>query len=110
KLRSQKEETVSTYKRGDIYWYKFMWHGEIVRESTRQGNDKVARNMEAAHRSALAKGEVGIREKQRAPILREFLKGDFQRYAETRHVAKPMTFRYYKQGSNMLMRSSLAGL
>src|SRR6266849_4856768 len=47
-----------------IYWYKFMWNGELVRESTKQGNDKVARQMESAHRTSLAKGEVGIREKK----------------------------------------------
>jgi len=34
-----------------VYWYKFMWNGTLVRESTRQGNDKVARQMEAAHRT-----------------------------------------------------------
>lgn len=43
-----------------VYWYKFMWNGKLVRESTKQGNDKVARQMEAAHRTSLAKGEVGI--------------------------------------------------
>jgi len=37
----------------------------MVRESSKQGNDKVARQMEAAHRTSLAKGEVGIREKKR---------------------------------------------
>ena len=31
----------------DVYWYKFMWLGKVVRESTKQGNDKVARQMEA---------------------------------------------------------------
>ena len=36
------------YKRGKIYWYKFMWNGELIRESTKQGNDKVARSMESA--------------------------------------------------------------
>ena len=45
-----------------IYWYKFMWQGESIRESTKQGNDRKARNMEAAHRAALANGLVGIRE------------------------------------------------
>jgi hypothetical protein len=55
---------VSVYKRGDVYWYKFMWLGKLVRESTKQGNDKVARQMEAAHRTSFAKGEVGIREKK----------------------------------------------
>ena len=59
---------VSIYKRGEVYWYKFMWQGRMVRESTKQGNDKVARQMEAAHRTSLAKGEVGIREKRPVPI------------------------------------------
>jgi hypothetical protein len=40
---------MSLYKRRDVYWYKFMWKGKIIRESTKQGNDKVARNMESAH-------------------------------------------------------------
>jgi hypothetical protein len=52
---------MSTYKRGDVYWYKFMWEGRLIRESTKQGNDKVARQMEAAHRTSLAKGEVEVR-------------------------------------------------
>lgn len=58
-------------KRGScgVYWYKFMWLGKLVRESTKQGNDKVARQMEAAHRTSLAKGEVGIREKKPLPTF-----------------------------------------
>ncbi len=60
------------YKRGKVYWYKFMWNGEMIRESTRLGNDKVARQMESAHRTSLAKGEVGIREKKKIPTLGKF--------------------------------------
>jgi hypothetical protein len=30
-----------TYKRGKVYWYKFVWQGKLIRESTKQGNDKV---------------------------------------------------------------------
>jgi integrase len=48
---------VSIYKRGVVYWYKFMWHGEMIRESTKQGNDKKARNIESAHRTRLSKQE-----------------------------------------------------
>lgn len=55
------------YKRGDIYWYRFVWTGELIRESTRQTNKRVAQQMEAAHRASLAKGEVGIREKNARP-------------------------------------------
>jgi integrase len=98
------------YKRGKIYWYKFMWKGSLVRESTKQGNDKVARQMESAHRTSLAKGEVGIREKKPAPTLKEFLKQEFQPYVETRHASKPNTLRYYKDGSTMLIDSDLGSL
>jgi len=55
-----------------------MWKSELVRESTKQGNDKVARQMEAAHRTSLAKGEVGIREKRHAPTLSEFCEKRFE--------------------------------
>src|SRR5215813_3444140 len=98
------------YKRGKVYWYKFMWKGDLVRESTKQGNNKVARDMESAHRTALAKGEVGIREKKPAPTLKEFLKNDFLPFAKTKHSAKPLTYRYYKQGSDLLLKSTMAGL
>ena len=47
-----------------------MWNGESVRESTKQGNDKIARQMEAAHKTSLAKGEVGIRDKRPVPTLK----------------------------------------
>ena len=63
---------MAIYKRGQIYWYKFTFNGEAIRESTRQKNQHTARQMEAAHRTSLAKGEVGIREKQRAPTLKDF--------------------------------------
>ena len=98
------------YKRGKFYWYKFMWQGQLVRESTKQRNDKVARQMESAHRTSLAKGEVGLRERKPAPTLKEFLKQEFLPYVETRHATKPNTLRYYADGSSMLTKSELAGL
>ena len=73
---------MSIYKRGDVYWYKFMWKGQVIRESNKQGNDKVARQMEATHRTSLAKGEVGIREKKPAPILKEFCERRFEPWAQ----------------------------
>jgi integrase len=99
---------MSLYKRGSIYWYKFTFNGEAIRESTRQKNQHTARQMEAAHRASLAKGEVGIREKKAAPKLKEFLKQEFLPYAETAHVTKPRTLRYYKQGVDMLLSSRIA--
>ncbi|MFZ0914732.1 MAG: hypothetical protein WBQ76_15350 [Candidatus Korobacteraceae bacterium] len=46
---------MAIYKRGSIYWYKFTFNGEAIRESTRQKNQHTARQMEAAHRASLTK-------------------------------------------------------
>src|SRR5579884_665328 len=99
---------MSIYKRGEVYWYKFMWLGRMVRESTKQGNDKVARQMEAAHRTSLAKGEVGIREKKPVVALSEFLKKDFIPYVESKHAVKPGTLGYYRDGTNMVLKCEWA--
>jgi integrase len=76
-----------------VYWYKFMWRGKLVRESSKQGNDKVARQMESAHRTSLAKGEVGIREKRQAPTLAAFIDSRFEPWAKaTFEKSSPKTW------------------
>ena len=99
---------MSIYKRGKVYWYKFMWNGEMIRESTKQGNDRKARNIESAHRAALANGLVGIREKKVAPALADFLKNDFVPFVQTKHVDKPGTAKYYVDGANMVCKCDWA--
>jgi integrase len=86
-----------------VYWYKFMWKGKLIRESTKQGNDKVARQMEAAHRTSLAKGEVGIREKQPSPTFAEFAELRFLPWAETTFASKPKTWLWYRNGVRRLL-------
>jgi len=76
------------YKRGAVYWYKFQFNGKLVRESTKQGNDKIARQMEAAHRTSLAKGEVGIRERTPAPMLSEFCEKRFEPWIKSTTASK----------------------
>src|SRR5207253_389968 len=76
-----------------VYWYKFMWQGRLVRESTNQGNDKVARQMESAHRTSLAKGEVGIREKKPSPTLAKFIDKRFEPWVQaTFEKSSPKTW------------------
>jgi integrase len=88
---------MSIYKRGGVYWYKFQFKGVLVRESTKQGNDKVSRQMEAAHKTSLAKGEVGIREKKPVPTLAEFCRKRFAPWIESSSSLK--TWRdFYKVG------------
>jgi len=93
-------------KRGScgVYWYKFMWQGKPVRESTKQGNDKIARQMESAHRTSLAKGEVGIREKKPSPTLGEFIDNRFEPWVKaTFEKASPKTwFDWYRVGLRAL--------
>src|SRR5215469_18484424 len=36
-----------------VYWFKFLFDCKLIRESTRKGNDKTAREMEAARRIEL---------------------------------------------------------
>ncbi len=100
------------YKRGKVYWYKFMWQGRPVRESTKQGNDKIARQMESAHRTSLAKGEVGIRERIQAPTLAAFIDSRFEPWAKsTFEKTSPKTwFDYYRVGlRNIKAYKLLAG-
>jgi hypothetical protein len=89
---------MSIFKRGKIYWYKFNWHGDQVRESTKQGNPRVARQIEAGHKTSLAKGEVGIRERKRIPSLRQFAEDDFLPFVRTTFAAKAKTKSYYQNG------------
>src|SRR5262249_11728844 len=85
-----------------VYWYKFMWQGKLIRESTKQGNDKIARQMESAHRTSLAKGEVGIREKKAVPTFAEFVKR-FEPWAESVFASKPKTWLWYRNGMRRLL-------
>lgn len=84
-------------RKDGIYWYKFMWFGKLIRESTKQGNDKVARQMESAHRTSLAKGEVGIREKKPVPTLASFLTDRILPWAEATFGANtPKNAKWYR--------------
>src|SRR5437879_488464 len=99
---------MGVYKRGKIYWYKFAWKGETIRHSTRQKNDKVARQIEAAHRTSLANGEVGIREKKTVPTLLDFLKKEFLPYVDAHFAdAKPKTKDYYYYGVELLLSAGI---
>src|SRR6478735_4890660 len=97
---------MAIYKRGDIYWYKFMWNGQRVRQSTKQGNDKVARQMEAAHRTSLAKGEVGIREKKACPTLARFIEDRVEPWAKSTFEKTCLNnWRWYKVNLSALINN-----
>jgi integrase len=90
---------VGIYKRGGTYWYRFMFNGKLIRETTKQGNDKVARSMESAHRTSLAKGLVDIREKKIAPTFKEFCDKRIEPYAKPR-----TSWIWYRAGMRALLK------
>ena len=90
-------------KKSKNWWYKFTWNGEQIRESTKQTNKRVAEQMEAAHRTALAKGEVGIRDRKSVPTLKDFSEHDFLPFARSTFAVKPKTLAYYENGVSRLL-------
>src|SRR5258708_40364069 len=94
---------MAVYKRGKIWWYKFNWNGEPIRESTKQTNKRTAEQIEATHKTSLAKGEVGLRDRKPAPTLREFAERDFLPYARSAFASKIKTLKYYEYGVKSLL-------
>jgi integrase len=92
---------MAIYKRGETYWFSFIFNGERVQQSTKQKNRKAARDIESAYRTKLAKGEVDIVERAPIPKFSQFAKrfGDEMR---TLHQAKPKTVTYYTNGLKKL--------
>lgn len=99
---------MSIFKRGSVYWFHFMFNGEHIQRSTKQGNPKVARQIEAAYRTALAKGEVGIEERKPAPIFKDFA-DRFLAHVEARHENKPQTVAFYAAKLSRLLEYAPIG-
>jgi integrase len=93
---------MAIFKRGRVYWYNFVFSGKHIQASTKQGNPRVARQMEAAHKTALAKGEVGFREHKLIPALRQFIKDEFLPWAQATFKAKRNTFVWYAGGAKRI--------
>jgi hypothetical protein len=83
-------------KTSNNWWYKFSWNGALIRESTKQANKRVAEQIESAHRTRLAKGEVGLRDRKAAPTVAEFSEHDFLPHVRARFADKPATLAYYQ--------------
>ena len=87
------------YKRGGVFWYKFNFNGQCIRESAKTGNSKTARDIESAHRTSLARGEVGLRERKTAPSFMEFCEKRIEPYAKPRSC-----WIWYRAGMRALLK------
>ena len=79
-----------------------MFNGERVQCSTKQGNPRVARQIEAAHRTKLAKGELGIVAPKKVATLQEF-STRFQAEIKVHCAGKPRTIDFWNQKLTRLM-------
>jgi hypothetical protein len=48
---------MAVYRRGKKWWYKFFWNGELIRESTKQSNKRIAEQMEGRTRLHLRRAK-----------------------------------------------------
>jgi integrase len=94
---------MSIFKRGAVYWYHFLHDGQHVQRSTRQGNPRVARQIEAAYRTALAKGEVGITERKKIPTFKAAM-ADFLDWSKQEHQMASSSAERYRYSSLALLR------
>jgi len=98
---------MAVYKRGETYWYEFQFNGARIQESAQTSNKDAARQIEAAHRVRLARGEAGIVERPPAPTLREF-STDFLKQIRMDCASKPRTIAFYQEKLKRLLTSKLA--
>jgi len=93
---------MAIFKRGRVYWFHFFFDGQHVQRSTKQRNPNVARQIEAAYRTKLAKGEAGIHERKKVPNFDETME-KFLLWSKAEHAAHPRTHTRYKTSSVALL-------
>lgn len=103
------DKTTGETKTQKVYWYEFEWNGQRIRQSTKVRNERTARNIEAAHRTRLAEGRMGIEQRPEAPPLSEF-SPRFESAIETLCAEKPATVSFYREKLRRLLADrQLAG-
>ena len=93
---------MAIFKRGKVYWYNFIFNGVRHQRSTKQGNPRTARQIEAAHRTQLAKGEVGIADRPKVPTFLDF-SARFLEHMKGHCANKPRTYEFWEDATNRLL-------
>lgn len=84
------------------YWFKFMFDGELIQQSSKCTNKADARKIESAYRTQLALGKIGIKPPQKAPKFDEAAK-DFLAWMRTEQ-SNDGTYNRYRFAVNTLKR------
>ena len=90
---------MAVFKRGRVYWFHFWFGGQHIQCSTKQGNPRVARQMQASYLTALAKDGFGFREKKPIPTFLDFCRGRVEPWARSNFEHTSInTWRWYRSG------------
>src|SRR5260370_13440529 len=81
--KQRKKRADGTWCESKNWSYKFEFNGREIRKTTKQSNKRVAESIEAAAKTALAKGEVGIIERKPVPTLAAFADERFLPFVRT---------------------------
>ncbi len=81
------------YRRGNssFWWIRFKFKGNLIQQSSKSTNKRIAAQIEAALKTQYAKGEVEIEDKKAAPTLTEFIDQEFLPYVRNVNRARPKT-------------------
>jgi integrase len=90
---------VSVYKRGGVYWYKFLFQGQLIRESAKTTSKAIAREAERARRHDLELGYNRIARRERLPLFEIAAK----EWLESKGALSPLGRVYYEQYSRKLV-------
>src|SRR5690349_13470159 len=61
---------MSVYRRGDVWWYKFRFENQVIRESAKTGSKTLAKEAERARRRQMEMSVNGITKRERMPVFK----------------------------------------
>ena len=91
---------MSLYRRGDVWWYKFRFAGQMIRESSKSEGKTVAKEAERARRRELEESWNQIKRRKLPPLF-SLAAADWLR---TRTSIAPSTERSYKLAISQLTK------
>ena len=91
---------MSVYKRGDVWWYKFRFAGQMIRESSKSESKTVAKDAERVRRRELEESWNQIKRRKLPPLF-SLAATD---WLKTRTGIAPATERSYKLAITQLTR------
>jgi integrase len=91
---------VSLYRRGDVWWYKFRFAGQMIRESSKSASKTVAKDAERVRRRELEESWNQIKRRKLPPLFSLAAAG----WLKTRTGIAPATERSYRLAISQLTR------